>query len=264
MDAVEASLRRCQIRNVAHKPELNCVLIDFADSYARYAVRYWLTDLGADDGTDSAVREHIVNALGREGISLSIPAVHSFVTEDTEERKNKQAQKRLDAVARELDRVELFESFKHEELQTLAARVRPTPFVLGDVVTRQGAAAHWLYILVEGRVEVILEGDGSRKHVAELGPGSCFGEMGLMTGEPRAATIEAITDIMCYRLDKDSFLDIIRSRPEVATDLSKLLAKRRLELESVREGLAGEVSAKKRAQTEADLLDKIRDFFGLD
>ncbi|MCC6807365.1 MAG: mechanosensitive ion channel [Deltaproteobacteria bacterium] len=264
MDAVELSLRRCQIRNVAEKPELNCVLIDFEESYARYAVRYWLTDLSADDGTDSAIREHVVNALGREGISLSIPAHTVFVTEDTEERKYKREQKRIESIARELRDVELFRSFTEDELKHLSLRVKPTPFVLGDIVTRQGAKAHWLYILVEGRVRVILEGeDGSKKYVAELVPGTCFGEMGLMTGEPRAATIEAISDIMCYRLDRESFLDILQSRPEVAEDLSKLLAQRRLELEAVQDDLAGEVSAKRRAQTEADLLDKIRDFFGL-
>jgi CRP-like cAMP-binding protein len=84
-----------------------------------------------------------------------------------------------------------------------------------------------------------------------------------MTGELRTATIEATTDVMCYRLDKASFLDILQQRPEVAEDLSRVMATRRLQLEAVRDDLEGEVSAKKRAQTEADLLHKIRDFFGL-
>ena len=76
------AIRAADIQRVAKKPEPNCILMDFTDSYGRYALRYWLTDLAVDDPTDSEVRAHIYAALYRAAIPLSIPAHAIFVTED--------------------------------------------------------------------------------------------------------------------------------------------------------------------------------------
>jgi small-conductance mechanosensitive channel len=63
IEAVEAALRSTPIENVARTPPPNCVLMDISESYCRFAVRYWLTNLAADDGTDSVVRTRIYFAL---------------------------------------------------------------------------------------------------------------------------------------------------------------------------------------------------------
>ena len=68
----------------------------------------------------------------------------------------------------------------------------------------------------------------------ELSPPDFFGEMGLLTGEPRTATIVAKTDVVCWRIDKQAILDIIQARPEIAEALSKTLVQRRQELDAVR------------------------------
>ena len=92
---------------------------------------------------------------------------------------------------------------------------------------------------------------------------SFFGEMGLLTGAPRSATVIAQTDVFCYRLDKEGFLAILKKRPEMAAEISRLLATRKAELDAVREGL-DQAAARQRAQrTQADLLNRIRSFFGL-
>jgi CRP-like cAMP-binding protein len=87
--------------------------------------------------------------------------------------------------------------------------------------------------------------------------------MSLMTGAPRSATVVALTDVECYRLDKAAFQDILHARPELAEQIAGLLAHRSVELAAVREQLDHEAKARRLATEKVDLLAKIRGFFGL-
>jgi len=111
-------------------------------------------------------------------------------------------------------------------------------------MTRQGAEAHWLYILTKGSAEVVLSLDsGEHRRVSLLHAGDFFGEMSLLTGAPRASTVRALEDSECYRLDRDAFHDILRQRPEITQHLSEILARRQVELETVRHDLDAEGQA---------------------
>ncbi len=263
IDIVQTALCAEPIANVATTPPPNCVLMDFKESYCSYAVRYWLTDMAVDDPTNSVVRTRIYFALRRANIPLSIPAQALFVTEEEQERaerkRTQETQKRADA----LKHVELFQSLTDEELRELAPRLRMAPFVRGEVMTKQGAEAHWLYIITRGDAEVRFTLDGKSEHVATLHPGDFFGERGMMTGERRSADVIALTDVECYRVDKDSFQEILRKRPELAEDISQVLARRRAELEAAREDLTEEAKRARMRDHQGDLLQRIRNFFAL-
>jgi len=261
---VETALRAEPIENVASEPAPHCLAIDFKDSYITYAARYWLTDLALTDPTDSVVRQRVYFALRRAGIQLSIPAQTLFITEDDERRRERKHVEEIEQRVKALSRVELFHTLTDEERRALAERMTVAPFVKGEAMTRQGAEAHWLYIMTEGDAEVRIAVDGNlNKKVADLHAGDFFGEMGLMTGERRFATVIALTDAECYRLDKQSFQDILQRRPELAEDISHILARRRVELDAVREGLNEEAKRKRMSHTQGDLLRRIRDFFTL-
>lgn len=105
--------------------------------------------------------------------------------------------------------------------------------------------------------------DGRQRHVATFGAGDSFGEMGLMTGAPRAATVTALEDVECYRLDKEAFHDILRNRPEIADYISRVLARRQMEYEVAREGLAAEAQPLRMGHRERDIFHRIIEFFGL-
>jgi len=87
--------------------------------------------------------------------------------------------------------------------------------------------------------------------------------MGMLTGQPRTATVVAKTDVTCYRLGKEDFRDILHSRPEIAEDLAHTLARRRLELDTIK-GELTEAQHVRMAQTHGDLVSRIRNFFGLE
>jgi small-conductance mechanosensitive channel/CRP-like cAMP-binding protein len=264
VETVETALRAEPIQNVASEPAPHCLVQDFKESYVSYAARYWLTDLALTDPTDSVVRSRIYFALRRAGIPPSIPAQSLFITEDDERRRQRKHDEEIDQRVEALRRVELFHTLTEEERRALADRLIVAPFVRNEAMTRQGAQAHWLYIMTEGDAEVRVAVDGNlSKKVATLHAGDFFGEMGLMTGEPRTATVVAETNAECYRLDKKSFQDIMQRRPEIAEDISHILARRRVELEAVLEGLNEEAKLKRMSRTQNDLLRRIRDFFTL-
>jgi small-conductance mechanosensitive channel/CRP-like cAMP-binding protein len=260
---VELALCAEPIPNVALSPAPHCIVVDFKDSYSSYAVRYWLTDMALPDPTDSLVRSRIYSALRRADIRISIPSQAVFVTEETEKRRERKQGEKIGQRVEALKRVELFSPLTTEERRELAARLKVAPFVRGEALTKQGAEAHWLYIIIEGKADVQVAVDGKSEKVASIGQGDFFGEMGMMTGAPRSATVLAETDVVCYRLDKSAFQEIINRRPEIADHISHILARRRVELEAVREELSEEAKRMRMDHAQTDLLDRIREFFRL-
>lgn len=263
-DAVERALRAEPIPNVAGDPPPDCILYNFKESFGEYAVRYWLVDFARDDPTSSEVRTRIYVALQRAGINLSIPAQSVFMTMESRLRSERKRQEERVRRAAVLKRVKVLEPLTDEERADVADRLTVAPFRRGEVITRQGSEAHHLYMITKGQVEVRVGGDnGTGRRVATLGPGDVFGEMALMTGEPRTATVHALTDVVCYRLSKDGFQDVLHRRPEIAEAISHLLAERKLELEAKTAGLSADAMRDRMADTRGDLLRRIRNFFTL-
>ena len=88
--------------------------------------------------------------------------------------------------------------------------------------------------------------------------------MGLIAGEPRQADVVALTDIECYRLDKEAFKAVLQKRPEIAGEFSRTLAERRVELWAVRDDLSEEEKAKRKITEQERILVRIQEFFALD
>ena len=258
---LEEAVVNARIDNVAKEPPPSAVLLDVSAHQGSYALRFWIDDRRPDDATDSIVRAHILAALARHGMKLGAPYTEQLEVHDSaaqrEAARTLERGQRIDALAR----AELFASLTPAERELLAGHLVFAPFAAGDIITRQGAVAHWLYLLESGTAEVWRETAEQRVRIAALEPGDIFGEMGLMTGAPRGATVTAMTDVTCLRLDKPGFSAILAARPDIAQSISKVLAKRQVELEArLRESMPGPESS--RAHEEA-ILERIRAFFGL-
>ena len=266
INLVERDISEASIANLARQPAPNCVLMDFGPGYAHYVLRYWLINPLPDDLTDSDVRVHILATLQRNGIRLATDdhTIH-LVEEGAKHRaevEGREMQRRLRAI----NAVELFARLADSEKQYLAQRLTKAPFARGDIITRQGAIAHWLYIMVSGEAEAWWQPpEGPRRLLEKRGPGSVFGEIGLMTGAPRRATVIANTDVETYRLDKEGFQAIIEQRPELADSLSGILERRLQRFAELEQGYsAGQNELGQRIPGSAAIGRKIREFFGLD
>lgn len=266
--AVDHALATAPLAGVAKEPKPNTICLDLArdgrESFALYAVRYWLTDIERDDPTSSAVRERVYSALKRAQIPLAIPAAALFVANDDSERVERKREERQERMLADLCSVELFRGLSEQELDQLAASIRVAPFVAGEVVTRQGDAANWLYVLTKGRVEIrVATGDDSTKRVNVLSAPDYFGEMAVMTGAVREATVVAIDDIECLRIDRRAFRKLLERRPEIAQEVAQVLAERRVALGAAREHLDAEARSRRMAGEQHRILSAVQEFFGL-
>jgi small-conductance mechanosensitive channel len=258
-DVLVKALTDAEIGNVARDPAPTAVLMSTSGGFARYALRYFLTDPMPDDPTDSAVRAHVLAALERHGLALAVQREERLLIKDNEAHRAAQRERDLARRRAALGKVDLFASLSDEERASLAEHLVYAPFVRGDTVTRQGAVAHWLYLIVSGHADVWVDTPAGRTHVSSLTPGSVFGEMGMMTGEPRRATVTAHSDLECYRLDKTGFEKVLRARPDIANEISRVLVQREGELSWRRD--AAEADGRGRHD---DILARIRGFFGLE
>ena len=164
-----------------------------------------------------------------------------------------------------LETSDLFRVLTDGERETLVGGLAACPYAADDVIFRKGEAADSLFMLCRGRVGVFDEdaADGTRVRLAELEAPSYFGEMGLLLGAPRRATVVAAGDVLCYRLDKRSFDAVLSARPELVDELSRVLVERQAHNDATLQALGAEARSRHALTRAEELVRKIRAFFKL-
>jgi divalent anion:Na+ symporter, DASS family len=132
----------------------------------------------------------------------------------------------MDAVVTTLRTVPLFAELPREVLARLVSEFDELEASAGQTVFSQGDPGDALYVVVSGAVEVRGERDGQGERVAVLGPGDCLGEMALVTGDPRSATVVALSPTRLLRLDKDRFRVLSERHPVFLRELARVLCRR--------------------------------------
>jgi small-conductance mechanosensitive channel/CRP-like cAMP-binding protein len=260
---VEEEMREIMIANVARAPAPSCVLVEFVHGNLLYELRYFLTDLQEDLFTDSAVRVHLFASLQRAGIRVAEEQRTAHAVTKDEAHAASVRQRELARRLQMLRQIDVLAPLSDEERNFVAERLQYAPFARGDIITKQGTVAHWLYIIAFGEAEVRYEHPGRAPTVVGgVRAGQFFGEMGLLAGESRNATVVAKTDVECYRLDRASFQALLLARPEIANEVSRVIASRKPGLESARAESASAMPEAP-APSQPALLDRIQRFFGL-
>src|SRR6266851_7175019 len=120
----------------------------------------------------------------------------------------------------------LFRNIQPRETADVIARLQPVSFARGTRILERGIWHGQLYIVATGLVSVLLQEDHNELAVAQLGPGECFGEMSLITGEPPSATIRAEQDSSLWALPQADFLALIGTCPTLLRNINAILALR--------------------------------------
>jgi predicted acylesterase/phospholipase RssA/CRP-like cAMP-binding protein len=124
-----------------------------------------------------------------------------------------------------LARAPLFAGADADTLDELADAARTVRVQAGEVVVREGAAADRLFIVRSGRLRVLVEGEDGQRAVRELGAGAAIGELALLTGSARSATVQAIRDSELAELDADVFNDVLVRDSGFAVSVARTLAR---------------------------------------
>lgn len=161
-----------------------------------------------------------------------------------------------------LQRIDLFAMLLPGELALLSVAATERTFPIGSPVVRQGDSGDSMFVVVEGLLEVRSDLDSSRRDVRLkfLEPGEFFGEMSLLTGEARTATVSPLTEVVVYEIGNAAMNSLLASRPDVAIAISRSAAQRRQVLNS-RETLTPEQQAEQQQGLANQILNRMRGVF---
>lgn len=257
IDALESALRASPVPGVRSDPAPRCWLREMTPGHIVYAAAVWLSNPGSENEVVSAVLARMYYALERAGI----PAAEiSYLVENKAAAEAVREPEPADI----LRRTPIFRLMDDPGIVDLAANLRRLSFGPGERILVQGDSGDSMYFLVSGRVAITLRSaDGTGKTLAVFEPGDFFGEASLLTGEPRNATATALSRVACYRLDQAGLRQTMLRQPDLAEDMSVIVAHRQMELSLAREQLDRETALRREAENQTQLLARIRRFFAL-
>jgi small-conductance mechanosensitive channel/CRP-like cAMP-binding protein len=225
---------------------------DFADFSIVYRVWVWVRDFETDDFVKERIRSRLFYAFRRNGIVIPFPIATEIHKEDLPPPPRDYA-----SDERALAQVPVFQSLAPETRMQLARATTRALYAAGELVVRQGDAGASMFVVVNGEVIVTIDPGG--QEVARSGPGGFFGEMSLLTGEPRKATVRTTTDSELLEITVDAFRQFVLQNPAAVEHIGAAVAARRTELEQRRSSgpaLSG-------VDTQGSFIDRIRRFLGL-
>lgn len=257
------------VPGLAERPSPQVRLGRFDDSSVGYEVLYWVEDYHGVAGIDARIRERVWYVFARNGVSIPYP--HQVQVNYTTPATGGATPNGLPATggaegpaeerARWLGEVALFAPLTPEERRRLGEGARTLLFGPGEQILRAGGEGGSMFVVLHGRVEIGLPTPGGRHvRVAEIAPGEVFGEMSLLTGEPRSADVRALEEVALVEVRKAEMKEVLAGNTALAEALARQAGTR---LGERTEALARADEAPPRPASQASLLQRIRHFFDL-
>jgi len=218
-----------QVSRVLELPAPDALLHSFDGSAVTYRARFWIADYEFDDQARDEVRTAIFYAFGRRGIEIPWPIEVGYSRDWPEpDAATKQAERE-----RVLAGVDLFSRLSDEQRRHIAAASTIRLYGHGEAIVRQNAPGQSMFIVCSGSASVVLEPD--RREVAVIEKGGYFGEMSLLTGDPRSASVVARGDTAVLELDADLFRALGVADPQAVEQIGLAAVTRRAELTQLRD-----------------------------
>lgn len=229
-------------------------LKEFADSAVVYEIKCWIADHALMNQILSNVRCNCWYAVKRAGMEIPFPQMvlhRAAPAADPGAARN--------AAAKMLRAHRVFGCLTDEQCEALAQSSPVVKFARHEKLITQGADGASMFVLVKGQVDVRIARDGREASVAKLGAGDCVGEMSLLTGDPRTATVVAESEVEAVELGKAVFGAFVRSNPAVLDQLSDMLVQRQM----ANAAHAAQMAANAPEQARSTMLSRLRAFFAL-
>jgi CRP-like cAMP-binding protein len=220
---VESILLRCALETsgVRAQPPPEVRLAAYQDFAILYTIQFWIDDFARYQDIESDVLKRIWYLFRRENIQIPYPIREIYQREDGS--RNETVADHIQF----LQRIEFLSTLDDGQRSALAQRLAPQLFARGEIIFRQGEPGNTFHIIKSGQVEATVQNsDGHTIHGRVMKAGDYFGEVSLLTGEPRSATIRATEDTEVLTMGKEDMRRMLEANSQLAEHVSRTLTQR--------------------------------------
>lgn len=246
-----------QVENVSQRKRPIVRIRDLGESGIDWEIKYWCEDYARYNETDAAIRLRIWYAFRRAGLDFAYPT-RTLIQKTTVEVETYE-----DAMATaedQISHVPIFAPLSEEEVTALAGLSTHQTFGPGEMIVAEGQPGRSMFVIIRGSV-LVVKGDGpGRRKIGTLKFNDFFGQMSLLTGEPRSATVLAEEECEILEIGKAALGPILEANPELVENIAAIIDERN----ATAEAEAGDRKAKDdRKGHRKTVLDSLKNFFGL-
>lgn len=244
--------------NVLNDPTPLARVSDASSRPFKYMLYVYIPEYSQIWTARSDIYSHVESYLGKAGISpaainyeISTKRAPDIIVQKTE-------------IQDVLKETKLFEPLSDEDIENLVSYCEIKSFKIGELIVEQDDLSSTLYIINTGIVSVIRNDEsGQEIKVSQLSKGDLFGEMSLLTGEPRSASVRAVTFCELIEVRKDGLESIMKIKPRLAEQIAEIMLNRQKEIDVAKNLESNLSSAGFFAKFKGELVSKIESFFGL-
>lgn len=229
------------VPEVLRDPAPSAYLVEYKDFGINYALRFWTNRYHDRTAVEGDVMRMIWYQFKRRGIEIPFPMSDRILNDVVEVIDHRRRQLPDDTEAKQTVNDLMQSGFfskllvdekgvpllRPEQLTGIAASIKRVLYTKGETVFRQGEMGESCYVVVRGKARGRVEyKDASQANEFDLGSGALFGEMSLVTGLPRTATVLANEEVELLEISKDTFTVLLGMREDIPQILAKLVAER--------------------------------------
>ncbi|MBU1098716.1 MAG: mechanosensitive ion channel family protein [Bacteroidetes bacterium] len=252
------AIQACNENSISKGANPKILVHNTSNAGIEYSVKFLLNPW--QENTPSEAKDKIlstiINHLSKAGVYTAFPKNEIFYTKMSD--KNLSMNSTLNRI-KILSSIEFFNSFSEAELKKLSENISPATVKENCNIIVQGDEGNSMFILIEGFLEVYITSEsGDKIIVGKIAPGGFFGEMSLLTGEKRCATVKAITESRVFEITKNDLAPVLQTRSEIVKEISMVINNRqKINIEKIEE------SGHKKIHKLDVLINKIKVFFSL-
>jgi small-conductance mechanosensitive channel/CRP-like cAMP-binding protein len=247
-------------KNVLPEPPVRVFLVDFSEYSMTYEIKFYLGDHSKINETNDSVRTNVWYELKRQNITIPFP----IRTLEINRRAAAKPHEQHGRARTILEGEPLFASLTEAQLDDLIRASSTLRFGRGEKLIEQGAEGSSMFVLLHGTAHVSVAQNGAMIRVGSLRMGDSFGEMSLLTGERRSATVRADDDCEVLEISKPAMAALLHEAPECVAQLSELLAARKMETEGLlKDAQESPAEETRKREYRATFLRRVRSVFEL-
>lgn len=244
-----------QVENVSPKIRPVVRIRNLGDNGIDWEVKYWLEDYAQHNETDALIRQRIWYVFHREKLDFAYPTRTIHIEPKPDDVCPDEV---FNSITERLNRVSIFAPLSDEEIEQLANVSSSRVYAPGEAIVRKGREGNSMFVIIRGEVKVQIPENTYQKTLTSLRENDFFGEMSLLTGEPRSAAVIAVEETEVLQIKKDGLKPIFENNPALVQSICDLIEERR-------EALRGteQVEDEHTGDTKKGVMKSIRKFFGL-